>query len=261
MRRSALLLLLAAAANMLETPLAAQAPARKVAAAVPDPAGFTVMEARTRNGAIIPIARLNGVFLIMQGANPENERVVDEDVEGDANAQDDEMIRSRPTIQFSNGTLDEFVFGKGAGSTTAKSVDGELKDALHNAIEKVDAVCQLTPPQRRKLELAGRGDIKRFLDRLDRLKAALQQPESIRTTRQFRDWVTPLGQEGETLRRMLGHGVFGNNSLFDKTRKFILSSEQSEQSALPGPRASRVPDIPGDASSSTGMDLSRPKAP
>lgn len=242
MRRSALLLLLAAATNVLETPLAA--PARNVFAAAADPAGFQIMEARTRDGSIFLIARLNDVNLLMRGTNPENEPAVEEAVEEDDHPQNDEMVRPQPTIQFQNGTLEEFIFGKGSGWTTAQSVDRELKVVLRDAIERVDAACQLTPQQRKKLELAGRGDIQRFLDRVERLKAAFQQNESIRTPEQFREWVTPLGREIEALRRMLGDGVFGKKSLFDKTRNGILSGEQSDQVALLRTRGSKVPSIP-----------------
>ena len=52
-------------------------------------------------------------------------------------------------------------------SGTKGSIRAQLETQLRNALDKLKADCRPTESQVKKLELAGRGDIKRFMDRLD----------------------------------------------------------------------------------------------
>ena len=51
------------------------------------------------------------------------------------------------------------------------AVRQRLESRLKSRIEQIDRVCKLTPDQRSKLNVAGRGDIKRAFARADELKA------------------------------------------------------------------------------------------
>ena len=186
-------------------------------------------------------ARLNGVVLLMlerPAIEPAHKEVIDADEDLD------ESDATQPRIQFSKGTVDEFVLGSGANATDVESLADGLGVKLREEIEQISAACFLDEAQRHKLQLAGKGDIKRFVGRVKRLRDALEKTASIDSFQQFRDWIEPLGREGEILTHMFGDGIFGKGSLFDKAQKTSLSVEQLEQCAVPGPRRGRAPEFP-----------------
>ncbi len=62
------------------------------------------------------------------------------------------------------------IFGNESGSVAdAIEVRNEHDMRLRQKIAIVDRVCGLTGPQKEKLELAGRGDIKRLFDRVEKV--------------------------------------------------------------------------------------------
>lgn len=230
MRRSAMLLILMVVTTCT-SPLLAQAPGTKPGKAAPDRAALMILEVQDPVGIQYTAARLNDVIVVFC-AKSGGERAVEAVPDGNEGADEHEVIDQAPSIEFQGGIFDTFAFGSGPGSKTIESAAEALKIVLRKEIERVHEAAPLAEEQRRKLELAGRGDIKRFLDRMTRLKARLEQTESILTASQFRDWVGPLAEEAETIGRMLDTGIFETDSLFDKTRQAIE------------PRGSQAPDIP-----------------
>jgi hypothetical protein len=91
----------------------------------------------------------------------------------------------------------------------------DLAAKLAAQLAELEQECGLTDVQRKKLELAGRGDIKRFLDRLDNAS---------------RDWEAGevphnVALELAALDELLSTGIFGEGSLFDKILSTTLSNE------------------------------------
>jgi hypothetical protein len=229
-----MLLILAATAVHVETPLLAQAPARMARAAKPVRAPLSIVELRARDGSQYTIARLNDVMIYYCTPNSANERPVDEALEEPDDAQDHEIFRQPPRIEFQGGIFDEFGFGSGPGLKTMESAAEPLGVVLKKEIERLHAAAPLAVEQRKKLELAGYGDINRVVHRMHRLKSNLEHTETVLTSSLFRDWVVPLVQEAQALGRLLDQGPFGDGSLFAKTLNTIE------------PRGSQVPDIPQD---------------
>src|SRR5262245_25324076 len=95
-----------------------------------------------------------------------------------------------------------------------KNLSTVLPEMLSWKIEDIDLVCHLTDAEKEKLRLAGRGDIKHFLERVQDLKASLKSPTTLA--------VRELG----SLRRLMTSGLFEEGSLFSKARRRILTSEQ-----------------------------------
>ncbi len=58
-------------------------------------------------------------------------------------------------------SFDDWAFG---GEQGEKRFRDQLDDLLHSKLQAVDRLFQLTEPQRRKVKLAGRGDIKHLLE-------------------------------------------------------------------------------------------------
>jgi hypothetical protein len=106
--------------------------------------------------------------------------------------------------------FDRWLFGE--DRTLAMHLQG-LQKGLDAEVEKVSRV--LTGPQRAKLVLAGRGDIKRLTDRVERLRSEF---EWVRTD--FRAGITFLQQIDKAMPD-LQKDPFGEGSLFAKTLRKI----------------------------------------
>ncbi len=141
-------------------------------------------------------------------------------------ADDEPDDEENPRPQEQNFFIEEANFEnwiwQGAASTMEAGrerlqtlLDIELSDVMRN--------CQLDEAQRKKLLLAGRLDIQRFLDRYQRLRRKFLK---IRTDQNamnaFWGEMSPLQQE-------IQGGLFGNNSLFRGVIAKTLSAEQNQQ--------------------------------
>lgn len=141
-------------------------------------------------------------------------------------ADDEPGDEENPRPQEQNFFIEEANFEnwiwQGAASTMEAGrerlqtlLDIELSDVMRN--------CQLDEAQRKKLLLAGRLDIQRFLDRYQRLRRKFLK---IRTDQNamnaFWGEMSPLQQE-------IQGGLFGNNSLFRGVIAKTLSAEQNQQ--------------------------------
>jgi hypothetical protein len=136
------------------------------------------------------------------------------------------------------GTLDQLVFGYGQNAAGGRR---RLDALLNQKIIAVDQFCQLTETQKQKLQLAGRGDIKRFTDRVESLRPAFQQVHVIvdeNNAREVSTWAGMLAWDAKTLRSTLGLGLFEGGSLFAKT---LRSSVAADQFAAYDAAKSRVP--------------------
>jgi hypothetical protein len=114
---------------------------------------------------------------------------------------------------------------------------------LRDDLAAIDKLCNLTPEQRNRLTLSGRGDIQRLFDRAESLKSRLEKTGDLRTEDQFDAWLAPLGAEAEKLGRLNDAGLVDADSLFSKTLHSSLSREQLDQIAA-SPMGIRVPEFP-----------------
>jgi hypothetical protein len=96
----------------------------------------------------------------------------------------------------------------------------QLELRLAGRIRELDADCYLTAAQVKKLELAGRGDIKRFMDRVDNIRRTLEDPRSsVEDLRAARLGMIEL--DANAIKRL-----FGDDSLLCKTLAGMLDPEQ-----------------------------------
>jgi len=127
-------------------------------------------------------------------------------------------IRRQPVVwrNFSNqfSLLVRSEFG------TLDKARGRLEIFLSERFDELERCCELTESQRKKLNVAAQGDIKRFEDRLDRVARALENYEI--NVEEFRH----QQQELRELQWALKEKVFGAGSLFSKTIANTLDSEQ-----------------------------------
>jgi hypothetical protein len=92
------------------------------------------------------------------------------------------------------------------------SARAHLEKLLNEALNKLKTDCQPTEAQLKKLEVAGRGDIKRFMDRLDEVARLVDdaqgEPGDIET----------VAIELNSARNFMNTRLFAEGSLFFKTR-------------------------------------------
>jgi hypothetical protein len=100
------------------------------------------------------------------------------------------------------------------------AVRARLDASLSVRIEHIDRTCGLSETQRKKLVLAGRGDIKRFFDHVDDRTRRLQ------TRQDAPEEVAKVQEELQELQKSLQGGLFGEGSIFSKTCKQALSESQ-----------------------------------
>jgi hypothetical protein len=101
-----------------------------------------------------------------------------------------------------------------------------LDARLGSKIASIDRVCQLSDAQKQKLELAGRGDIKRLFDFVDSQQLPVEEGV-VRDEKKLRERSSLLNADADALRLALARGAFEDSSLFAKTLKTTLTAEQA----------------------------------
>lgn len=115
------------------------------------------------------------------------------------------------------------VFGRTYGVPNPEQVDLRLETSLRQKIESVSRGFELSRAQEQKLVLAGRGDIKRFHDRVEMERRHFQLiPRDAAGIGKVNTAASPLQQDFRL-------GPFGTNSLFAKTIRNVLTAEQFDK--------------------------------
>ena len=98
----------------------------------------------------------------------------------------------------------------------------QLDELLWRKIAYLDAICELADDQKKKLQLAGNGDIKHVLDRIADVRTRSQSG-------QIDAQLDDLVRESDSLHRLLATGPFEKPSLFEKAQRRNLTAEQLVQ--------------------------------
>ena len=96
-----------------------------------------------------------------------------------------------------------------------------LEHVLSDRLVDLKDQCDLTEPQVKKLDLAGKGDIKRFADRMASLRRKIDDPAA------SEDDLHAVFSECDKLKVALDAGLFGEGSLLSKALARTLSPEQA----------------------------------
>lgn len=108
-------------------------------------------------------------------------------------------------------------------ATTLEAGRDRLQTQLEIELADLEQTCQLNENQRKKLLLAGRLDIQRFLDRYSALRRRFLK---IRTDQNA---MNAFWGEMSPLQQQIQSGLFGNDSLLRGVISKTLSAEQNEQ--------------------------------
>jgi hypothetical protein len=135
--------------------------------------------------------------------------------EGDANRAHDVKVVRVWRVVVHNDPRSWF----GNEFATMKEARDKLNSRLTERIDEVERSCPLTEAQKKKLEVAGKGEIKRFLDRLDAVRTKYDEGTVIDSDE---------SRNGDTVEalQIARRELFGDGSLFAKTLGKTLGEEQ-----------------------------------
>ena len=123
---------------------------------------------------------------------------------------------------YTDENFDQWVFGNGKNASTVRASFDSL---LTMQVEELDRACRLTDAQKKKLRLAGTGDVKRIFDVYAEKKRKFQLVKADQTR------INEVLQDIQPLQAALAAGAFGEGSIFAKTIGRTLDPAQSERFA------------------------------
>lgn len=123
-----------------------------------------------------------------------------------------------PQIVVSDSNFDQWIYGNGRN---AESLRSKLETLLNLQVDDAQRTCKLSDTQKRKLLLAGRGDIKRIFDKIEDKRDEFHQ------TRFDRENLGSFLRDIQPLRMTANDDPFQDDSLFAKTFATILTADQA----------------------------------
>jgi hypothetical protein len=133
----------------------------------------------------------------------------------EAEPQEEQPAEAEPQFQMTDEQFEQWIFGKDLGETRK-----HLQSRLDWEINRADQMYRLTAGQKKKLEVAGRGDMKRLFDRFQEAK------EQLHRARGDFNQIGPILQELQSYKQAPHAYLFGDESMLAKTLKKTLSPEQ-----------------------------------
>ena len=143
-------------------------------------------------------------------------------------AQDEEdeaaaAMQVQANFEVGEENFDQWVFGNQRNAAGGRK---RLETQLKLQSDEVERACKLTEAQKKKLQLAGRGDIKRFYDRVEEVR------KKFLLVRKDQQKFQEIWQDIQPLQMTLNSGLFDDQSFFHKTLRRTLNAEQAEHYEL-----------------------------
>lgn len=129
------------------------------------------------------------------------------------------FVVGAPQFEINQATFDQWIYGNRLRTSTAVQY---LESLLDVRLAEVGRACKLSDSQLDRLRLAGRGDIKRFGDRVAEVHADFDR------LKRDQSRMNDLFQRVQPLAAQLNAGLFGDGSIFAKSIGTTLTPEQAE---------------------------------
>jgi hypothetical protein len=161
------------------------------------------------------------MILVLSGplATTPAARAQDEAVAGEAADVEEEELAIDEGFEIHVSNFDRWIFG----AQNAQQGTQRVKSELSLNVEAVHRTCGLTEAQMAKLELAGQGDVKRFLSEVQTLR------ERFMKVRRNRNAFGKIWEDIRPLQAKFNAGLFGESSFFNKVLRRTLNDEQSSK--------------------------------
>lgn len=121
-------------------------------------------------------------------------------------------------VMWTDETIDQWIFGSGRNAQQARK---RLESQLALKIDELDRTCKLTDVQKKKLHLAGQGDIKRLFDDMIITRKKFDK------LRNDQNAINQIFQEIQPLQMRISAGIFRSESFYQKSVSRTLSPEQA----------------------------------
>jgi hypothetical protein len=140
-----------------------------------------------------------------------------------ARAQDEEeeeapAVQQPGVVVFNEVQFDQWLFGN-IGTANAGVARNKVDTLLTLSVEDLERTCGLKPIQKKKLLVAGRGDIKRYFDHVEEVR------KKFNSVKNNQNQLGLMWQDIQVLQTAF-QGIFGEESIFAKALKSTLSPEQ-----------------------------------
>lgn len=152
-------------------------------------------------------------------AAPARAQQPDDDDDKDEPAPQNGVVMAQPN--FNDETFEQWVFQNNGRYNGARQ---QLGLQLLLQIEDLDRTCKLTEVQKKKLQLTGQGDIKRFFDKYDKVKKKFDLLKNDQQKLFQEIW-----QDINPLQAILQSGLFLDDSILYKSLHNTLTPEQLER--------------------------------
>lgn len=119
---------------------------------------------------------------------------------------------------FADENFDQWLFNNNRNADGART---QFNTQLKLQIEGIATICGITPVQKQKLLLAGRGDIVRFFEKVEESRKKFQ------TLKNDQNKINEIFNDIRPLQMRIAMGLFGQGSLFDKTLRTTLNADQA----------------------------------
>jgi hypothetical protein len=123
-------------------------------------------------------------------------------------------------VHVSDRQFDRWIFASDGGADSARML---TESRLKSRIAYIDQLCWLSQNQRKKLEVAGRGDIKRFFDRVEEKRNQFHHGEMHQA--ELIQEMTEVQKMGRDYRST----IFNDRSMFGKVLGMTLDREQADR--------------------------------
>lgn len=135
------------------------------------------------------------------------------------NEEEDEPVAVQAQVQWEiqENQFESWVF---QNFPSAQAARAKLDQMLVLHTEDVDRGCSLTESQKKKLQLAGRGDIKKFFEEVEVVR------KKFLLVRKDQNKINEIWQDIQPLQMTFMSGLHGEKSLFHKTLRNMLNPEQ-----------------------------------
>jgi hypothetical protein len=119
-------------------------------------------------------------------------------------------------IENAQEQFDRMAYGQSRNAAAARE---RLEALLGAQLDNLERICSVSKTQRKKIELAGKGDIKRFFDAIEEKRRQMQ-------TAKGEAEIDRLQTELAASATFLDNGLFDGRSFFHKTMRKTLSEDQ-----------------------------------
>ncbi len=149
--------------------------------------------------------------VVTVGQNAYAQDLLNEDVE-------EAVVAPQQQFMIGEENFNAWVFGNARDPNTAKS---KLETQFKLQVDEIGRVAKLSDGQKKKLELAARGDMKRFFDLVEDKRRSFQLVKNDQN--KFNEFY----QELRPLQTKINAGLFDDDSFYAKTVKRTLDPDQN----------------------------------